>query len=173
MTSGIVAVGDHLSDAGRERSGAASVVRFDKSAGVCGRTTSEDDLLMDSFPDPDSLTDQGLKDLVRELTEEARRMSSNRRGLHGKTEELETQEGDLSYRRRVLHGKIDTLRAELVSRMRKRDGGGDDFGDAGSSGVGEPRRPGPRSGAGGIALPAPEVAGDQRREPPPPQLGSG
>jgi anti-sigma-K factor RsiG len=128
---------------------------------------------MGSFPDPDSLTDQGLKDLVRELAEEERRMSLSRRGSHGKTaEELETQEGDLFYRRRVLHGKIDTLRAELVSRMRKRDEGRDDFGDAGSSGVREPRRPGPQSGAGGIALPASEVAGDRPREPPP-QLGSG
>jgi hypothetical protein len=127
---------------------------------------------MDSFPDPDSLTDQGLKDLVRELTEEEERVSSHRRDLRGKPEELETQEGELSYRRRVLHGKIDTLRAELVNRTRKRDEGNDDSGDAGSSRVRQPRGRGPQSGAGGIALPAPEVAGDKPREPPP-QLTSG
>jgi hypothetical protein len=56
--------------------------------------------LMDTFPDLGSLTDQELKDLIKELTEE---------------------EMEISYRRRILHGKIDILRAELVNRLRKKD----------------------------------------------------
>ena len=53
---------------------------------------------MDTFPDLGSLSDQELKDLIQQLTEE---------------------EVDISYRRRILHGKIDILRAELVNRLRK------------------------------------------------------
>ena len=53
---------------------------------------------MDTFPDLGSLSDQELKDLIQQLTEE---------------------EVDVSYRRRILHGKIDILRAELVNRLRK------------------------------------------------------
>ena len=60
---------------------------------------------MDTFPDLGSLTDQELKDLIRQLTEE---------------------EMDISYRRRILHGKIDILRAELVNRLRKKHEGGED-----------------------------------------------
>ena len=60
---------------------------------------------MDTFPDLGSLTDQGLKDLIQELTEE----------------ELE-----ISYKRRILHGKIDILRAELVNRLRKKHEGGEE-----------------------------------------------
>jgi len=52
---------------------------------------------MDTFPDLGSLSDQELKDLIQQLTEE---------------------EHETSYRRRVLHGKIDILRAELVNRLR-------------------------------------------------------
>ena len=60
---------------------------------------------MDTFPDLGSLTDQELKDLIQQLTEE---------------------EVDVSYQRRILHGKIDILRAELVNRLRKKhEGGGD------------------------------------------------
>jgi hypothetical protein len=55
---------------------------------------------MDTFPDLGSLTDQELKDLIKDLTAE---------------------EVELSYRRRILHGKIDILRAELVNRLRKKD----------------------------------------------------
>src|SRR5204863_9435032 len=55
---------------------------------------------MDTFPDLGSLTDQELKDLIRQLTEE---------------------EMEISYKRRILHGKIDILRAELVNRLRKKD----------------------------------------------------
>ena len=54
---------------------------------------------MDTFPDLGSLSDQELKDLIQQLTEE---------------------EVDISYRRRILHGKIDILRAELVNRLRRK-----------------------------------------------------
>ena len=57
----------------------------------------------DTFPDLGSLSDEELKDLIDNLTEE---------------------ENEISYRRRVLHGKIDILRAELVNRLRqKREAG--------------------------------------------------
>lgn len=59
---------------------------------------------MDTFPDLGSLTDQELKDLIRQLTEE---------------------EMEISYRRRILHGKIDILRAELVNRLRQKRERGD------------------------------------------------
>ena len=54
---------------------------------------------MDTFPDLGSLTDQELKDLIKQLTDE---------------------EMEISYKRRILHGKIDILRAELVNRLRKK-----------------------------------------------------
>jgi hypothetical protein len=57
-----------------------------------------------TFPDLGSLSDQELKDLIKELT----------------AEELE-----ISYRRRILHGRIDILRAELVNRLRKKDESGE------------------------------------------------
>src|SRR6266403_2329390 len=60
---------------------------------------------MDTFPDLGSLTDQELKDLIQQLTEE---------------------EVEISYKRRILHGKIDILRAELVNRLRKKHEGGED-----------------------------------------------
>src|SRR2546429_2387727 len=63
------------------------------------------DLDMDTFPDLGSLSDQELKDLIQQLTEE---------------------EIDISYRRRILHGKIDILRAELVNRLRKKHETGED-----------------------------------------------
>jgi hypothetical protein len=56
---------------------------------------------MDTFPDLGSLSDQELKDLIQQLTEE---------------------EVDISYKRRILHGKIDILRAELVARLQKTGG---------------------------------------------------
>ena len=59
---------------------------------------------MESFPDLGSLSDQELKELIKQLTEE---------------------EMDISYRRRILHGKIDILRAELVNRLRKKHEGGE------------------------------------------------
>ena len=58
---------------------------------------------MDTFPDLGSLSDQELKDLIQQLTDE---------------------EQEVSYRRRILHGKIDILRAELVNRLRKKHEGG-------------------------------------------------
>jgi hypothetical protein len=60
---------------------------------------------MDTFPDLGSLTDEELKELIQQLTEE---------------------ETEISYRRRILHGKIDILRAELVNRLRKKHEGGQD-----------------------------------------------
>ncbi|MBV9001263.1 MAG: hypothetical protein JO304_19560, partial [Solirubrobacterales bacterium] len=54
---------------------------------------------MDTFPDLGSLTDQELKEIINQLTDE---------------------EMEISYRRRILHGKIDILRAELVNRLRKK-----------------------------------------------------
>ena len=59
----------------------------------------------ETFPDLGSLSDQDLKDVIQQLTEE----------------ELE-----VSYRRRILHGKIDILRAELVNRLRKKHESGED-----------------------------------------------
>ena len=53
---------------------------------------------MDSFPDLATLSDQELKDLIRDLVRE---------------------ENEVSYRRRILHGHIDILRAELVARLRR------------------------------------------------------
>jgi RsiG-like len=53
----------------------------------------------DTFPDLGSLSDQELKDLIGQLTEE---------------------ENEISYKRRVMHGKIDILRAELVNRLRQK-----------------------------------------------------
>jgi len=66
---------------------------------------SENSVTMDTFPDLGSLTDQELKDLIQQLTDE---------------------ELDVSYKRRILHGKIDILRAELVNRLRKKHEGGED-----------------------------------------------
>jgi hypothetical protein len=54
----------------------------------------------ETFPDLGSLTDQELKDLIKQLTDE---------------------EMEVSYQRRILHGRIDILRAELVNRLRKKD----------------------------------------------------
>src|ERR1700749_966490 len=54
----------------------------------------------ETFPDLGSLSDQGLKDLIKQLTEE---------------------EMEVSYQRRILHGRLDILRAELVNRLRKKD----------------------------------------------------
>ena len=56
----------------------------------------------DTFPDLGSLSDKELKDMIDNLTAE---------------------ENEISYKRRVLHGKIDILRAELVNRLRTKEGG--------------------------------------------------
>jgi hypothetical protein len=56
---------------------------------------------MDPFPDLATLSDEDLKKLIEELTEE---------------------EQEVSYRRRILHGKIDMLRVELVARLKATEG---------------------------------------------------
>ena len=56
---------------------------------------------MEPLPDLGTLTDDDLKRLIDELTQ---------------------QEQEISYRRRLLHGKIDILRAELVARLQKTEG---------------------------------------------------
>src|ERR687891_117700 len=66
---------------------------------------ADEDLSYDSFPDLGALSDEELKALIQQHTEE---------------------EQEVSYRRRILHGKIDILRAELVNRLRKKHEGGED-----------------------------------------------
>ena len=56
---------------------------------------------MEPLPDLATLSDEDLKKLIDELTQE---------------------ENDVSYRRRILHGKIDILRAELVARLKATEG---------------------------------------------------
>jgi hypothetical protein len=56
---------------------------------------------MEALPDLATLSDDDLKKLIDELTQE---------------------EQEVSYRRRLLHGKIDILRAELVARLQKTEG---------------------------------------------------
>jgi hypothetical protein len=60
---------------------------------------------METFPDLGSLSDEELKGLIDQFTEE---------------------ETEVSYKRRILHGKIDILRAELVNRLHKRNEGGEE-----------------------------------------------
>ena len=59
---------------------------------------------MEPLPDLATLSDEDLKKLIDDLTQE---------------------EQEVSYRRRLLHGKIDILRAELVNRLRKKDESGE------------------------------------------------
>jgi hypothetical protein len=56
---------------------------------------------VEPFPDLAALSDDDLKQLIDELTNE---------------------EQEVSYRRRILHGKIDLLRAELQARLRETGG---------------------------------------------------
>jgi hypothetical protein len=51
----------------------------------------------ETFPDIGAMSDEELKALIDQYTQE---------------------EQEVSYRRRILHGKIDILRAELVNRLR-------------------------------------------------------
>ncbi len=60
---------------------------------------------MEPLPDLRTLSDDDLKRLIDDLTQ---------------------QENEISYQRRLLHGKIDILRAELVNRLRKKHEGGED-----------------------------------------------
>ena len=59
---------------------------------------------MDTFPDLGALSDHELKDMIQQLTQD---------------------EQEVSYQRRILHGKIDILRAELVTRLRRKHEPGD------------------------------------------------
>ena len=56
---------------------------------------------MEPLPDLAALSDDDLKRLIDDLTQ---------------------QEQEISYQRRLLHGKIDILRAELVARLQKTEG---------------------------------------------------
>jgi NAD(P)-dependent dehydrogenase (short-subunit alcohol dehydrogenase family) len=56
---------------------------------------------LEPLPDLGSLSDDDLKKLIKDLTE---------------------QENEISYQRRLLHGKIDILRAEAVARLQKTGG---------------------------------------------------
>jgi hypothetical protein len=58
---------------------------------------------LEALPDLATLSDQDLRDLIRELMQ---------------------KEHEVSYQRRLLHGKIDILRAELVARLQKQVGEG-------------------------------------------------
>jgi hypothetical protein len=58
---------------------------------------------MEALPELETLSDQELRDLIHRLMEDERRVS---------------------YERRILHGKIDILRAELQSRLKKDVGEG-------------------------------------------------
>ena len=60
---------------------------------------------MDTFPDLGSLSDQELKDLIQQLTEEERKVSPPRG---------------------ILQGKMDVLRAGLLNRLRKKHEGGEE-----------------------------------------------
>jgi hypothetical protein len=56
---------------------------------------------LEALPDLATLSDDDLKALIDDLTQ---------------------QENEISYQRRLLHGKIDILRAELVARLQKTQG---------------------------------------------------
>jgi hypothetical protein len=56
---------------------------------------------VEALPDLPTLSDDDLRQLIRDLVKE---------------------ENEVSYRRRLLHGKIDILRAELVARLQKTEG---------------------------------------------------
>jgi hypothetical protein len=58
----------------------------------------------ETFPDIGAMSDEELKRLIDEYTQEER---------------------EVSFRRRILHGKIDILRAELVNRLRTSRESGD------------------------------------------------
>jgi hypothetical protein len=56
---------------------------------------------LEPLPDLGNLSDDDLKKLIDDLTQ---------------------QENEISYQRRLLHGKIDILRAELVARLKETAG---------------------------------------------------
>jgi hypothetical protein len=57
---------------------------------------------MDATPDLSTLSDDELKQMIRDLT---------------------AQELEVSYQRRMLHGRIEVLKSELVNRLKGRDEG--------------------------------------------------
>jgi hypothetical protein len=57
---------------------------------------------MDATPDLSTLSDDELKQMIRDLT---------------------AQELEVSYQRRMLHGRIELLKGELVNRLKGRDVG--------------------------------------------------
>jgi hypothetical protein len=59
---------------------------------------------VEALPDLETLSDQELRDLIHRLMEDERKVS---------------------YERRMLHGKIDILRAELQARLKKQVGEGE------------------------------------------------
>lgn len=65
---------------------------------------NKNELDLNKLVDFKGKTDEELREILDQLCEEEERVS---------------------YRRRVLHGKIDILRAELVSRMKKKREGGE------------------------------------------------
>jgi hypothetical protein len=56
---------------------------------------------VEALPDLASLSDDELRQLIKQLVQE---------------------ENEVSYRRRILHGKIDILKAELVARLQQSGG---------------------------------------------------
>jgi hypothetical protein len=56
---------------------------------------------VEPFPDLSTLSDDDLRELIRDY---------------------ERQENEISYRRRILHGQIGLLKAELVARLQKTGG---------------------------------------------------
>jgi len=65
------------------------------------QTPADPGIGLEPFPDIASLSDDELRSLIRERTQE---------------------EADISFERRMLHGHIDLLREEVVSRLRAREG---------------------------------------------------
>jgi hypothetical protein len=63
---------------------------------------TDEEPLMDAQPDLTTLSDDELKSLIRQLTDEER---------------------SVSMQRRVLHGRIEMLKSELVGRLKGRDEG--------------------------------------------------
>ena len=59
---------------------------------------------MEPLPDLPTLSDDELRNMIRQL---------------------EKEEDEISFRRRVLHGRIDILRAELVARLREQVSAGE------------------------------------------------
>jgi hypothetical protein len=56
---------------------------------------------VEALPDLATLSDDELRQLIKDLVQE---------------------ENEVSYRRRILHGKIDILKAELVARLQQSGG---------------------------------------------------